>query len=226
MIKALIFDLDNTLIDFVKMKKYAVESAVDAMIDAGLNIPKEQMVERIYEVYEQEGIEDQKIFDKTLESVLGQINFKILAAGIFGYRKSKESNLNTYPHVRLSLTELTKMGMHMAILSDAPRMQAWVRIYSLGLADYFDEIIAYEDTGERKPSPKPFEKVLSLLRVDSTEVLMIGDWVERDIVGAKSVGIKTVYARYGDVKKSQNPNSDYEITDILQLIDIVKKENR
>ena len=36
MIKAVIFDFDNTLMDFMRMKKAAVETAVDAMIDAGL----------------------------------------------------------------------------------------------------------------------------------------------------------------------------------------------
>jgi putative hydrolase of the HAD superfamily len=45
MIKAVIFDFDNTLMDFMRMKKAAVETAVDAMIDAGLPYKKEEMIE-------------------------------------------------------------------------------------------------------------------------------------------------------------------------------------
>lgn len=225
MIKAVIFDLDNTLFDFMKMKRYAVESAVDAMTDAGLTIPKEEMIKKIYDVYEKEGIEDQKIFDKTLETVMGQIDYKILAAGIYGYRQSKAGGLKLYPHVRLTLSELLKMGLKMVILSDAPRMQAWLRIYALQLADYFEDVIAYEDTGERKPSPKPFKKALEVLKLGPSEVLMVGDWIDRDMKGAKSVGIKTVYARYGDTKQNKDYHPDFEIADIFELVDIVKKEN-
>ena len=55
---------------------------------------------------------------------------------------------------------------------------------------------------------------------------MIGDWAERDMVGAKAVGMKTVFARYGDTFDTVNPESDYDINSISELIDIVKKENK
>ena len=41
MIKSVIFDLDNTLIDFMRMKKISSDAAISAMIDAGLNDDKE-----------------------------------------------------------------------------------------------------------------------------------------------------------------------------------------
>ena len=37
MIQAIIFDLDNTLVDFMRMKNRAIEAAIKSMIDAGLN---------------------------------------------------------------------------------------------------------------------------------------------------------------------------------------------
>ena len=43
MLKSVIFDLDNTLIDFMKMKKLACEAAIDAMIDAGLEADKKKL---------------------------------------------------------------------------------------------------------------------------------------------------------------------------------------
>ena len=45
------------------------------------------------------------------------------------------------------------------------------------------------------------------------------------MVGAKTVGMKTVFARYGDTFNTVNPHSDYDINSISELTDIVKKEN-
>ena len=84
MIRAVIFDVDNTLTDFMKMKRAAVDSAVESMIDAGLKVRKEAMVEKIFDTYWKEGVEDQKIFDKVLKAEFGRIDYKLLAAGIVG----------------------------------------------------------------------------------------------------------------------------------------------
>ena len=66
MIKAVIWDIDNTLTDFMKMKKAAVDSAVDGMLDAGLRVDKETMVKKIFDLYWKVGVVDQTIFDKIL----------------------------------------------------------------------------------------------------------------------------------------------------------------
>lgn len=223
MIKAIIFDLDNTLMDFMKMKRAAVDAAADAMIDAGLNISKQELIDKIYSIYWREGIEDQQIFDKVLLQEFGYIDYKILAAGIIGYRRAKEANVCTYPHVHLTLMELVKRGIKMCIVSDAPKLPVWMRIVSLNLQHYFEFVLTFDDTGEKKPSSKPFLMALEKLGTKPEETLMIGDWAERDIVGAKKVGIKTVFAKYGDEFNTKESGADFEITDIIQLLDIVDK---
>ncbi len=225
MIKAVIFDIDNTLMDFMRMKRAAVDAAVDAMIDAGLNVKKEEMIEKIFNVYWQEGIEDQNIFDKVLTKEFGQVDYKILAAGIIGYKRAKEGHMTLYPHVKLTLTQLMKMGIRMGVVSDAPRLPVWLRIVGLGLHYYFEKVVSYDDTGERKPGEKPFRKVLELMELKPSEALMLGDWAERDIVGAKNVGMLTAWARYGNQFDTKVSGADYEIDDIYQLIDIVREKN-
>jgi putative hydrolase of the HAD superfamily len=224
MIKAIIFDLDNTLMDFMKMKNAAVEAAADSMIDAGLDMPKKEILEEIFKVYWKEGIEDQQVFDKVLEKKFGKIDYKILAAGILGYRRAKDASMVIYPHVRLALTSLARMGLKMAVISDAPKLPVWMRIIGLGLEHYFDFVITPEDTGEKKPSPKPFRLATKLLGVNSGEILMVGDWVERDIVGAKSSGIRTVFAKYGNTFGTEISGADFEVNDIIELVNIVKKD--
>lgn len=226
MIKAIIFDLDNTLMDFMKMKRSAVEAAADSMIDAGLEISKEKLVEKIYSIYWKEGIEDQQIFDKVLLQEFGYIDYKILAAGIIGYRRAKEANVATYPHVHITLMELIKQGIKMCVVSDAPKLPVWMRIVSLNLHNYFEFVLTFDDTGEKKPSPKPFTMALERLGTTPKETLMIGDWAERDIVGAKQLGMRTVFARYGDEFNTVNSGADYEINDIFELLEIVRMENQ
>ena len=225
MIKAVIFDFDNTLMDFMKMKKASVESAVDYMIDAGLNIKKSEMIEKIFKVYWEEGIEDQNIFDKVLLREFGEIDYKILAAGIVGYRKAKEAYMVLYPHVRLCLSELTKMGIRLGVVSDAPRLGVWIRIVSLGLHHYFEKVVTFDDVGERKPSPKPFLKILDEMKIEPSSAIMVGDWAERDIVGAKNIGMITAWAKYGNQFDTKNSGADFELEDIYDLVGIVRRLN-
>jgi len=208
-IKAIVFDLDNTLVDFMRMKEQSVISAVEAMIDAGLTMSKQEAIDKIFEVYKREGIEDQKVFDKFLAEYVGDIDYRILAAGIVAYRRAKEASLVLYPHVQYTLMELLKRGLRLAVVSDAPRLQAWTRLAHFGLHHFFEVVVTYDDSNERKPSPKPFLITLERLGVEPGESIMVGDWAERDITGAAKIGMITVFARYGDTFGTVNSGADY-----------------
>ena len=49
MIKAIIFDLDNTLLDFIKMKQFAVKVAITAMNEAGLHVDEKTAYQDIFD---------------------------------------------------------------------------------------------------------------------------------------------------------------------------------
>ncbi|MCB0724621.1 MAG: TIGR02253 family HAD-type hydrolase [Ignavibacteriae bacterium] len=225
MIKAIIFDLDNTLVDFMLLKNNAVEAAIHAMVDAGLDMNYSDAREIIADIYDREGMEYQQVFDQFLLGVYGKVDHRILSAAIVAYRKAREAALKPYPGVFPTLIELIKMGIKLAVVTDAPAKEAWLRLSYLNFHHIFDFVVTFDDTGERKPSTVPFKRALELLGLSGDECLMIGDWVEKDIVGAKAAGIKTVFARYGDIFKTTHPNSDYEISKISELIEIVRKEN-
>jgi putative hydrolase of the HAD superfamily len=89
----------------------------------------------------------------------------------------------------------------------------------------FDPVVTFDDTGERKPSPKPFRRALELLQVAAQETVMVGDWPERDVVGAAQLGMITVFARYGDTFGTVHSHAHYDIDDVSELLRVIDREN-
>lgn len=224
-IKGVIFDLDNTLLDFMKMKEFAVKAAVKGMIEAGLMVDEEDSYTEIVRIYEEFGWENQKVFDVFIEKQIGHVEHKYLAAGIVAYRRAREANLMAYPNVNKTLMALAKSGIKLGVVSDAPSREAWMRIYYLNLYHFFDVVITFDDSGERKPSEKPFKLCLDALDLDPDETIMVGDWPERDVVGAKNLGMKTAFARYGDTFGTVHSGADWDLNDIYQLCMIINEYN-
>jgi len=230
-IDAVIFDLDNTLTDFMQAKENAIKAAVDAMIDTGLKLSREESHRQIFEIYRDRGIEYQRVFNIFLEEHFGEMDDRVLAAAVVAYRRARDGSLFLYPHALLTLNRLLKEGYKLAVVSDAPRFEAWLRICSLQLQHMFDEVLTFDDTGFRKPSPEPFIMVLDRLGVQADRAVMVGDWPERDIAGASGAGLHTVYARYGDTYKSGDRTEDgpsgaeFEIDDLVELFEVLATLN-
>ncbi len=224
-IKGVIFDLDNTLLDFMKMKEFAVKSAVKGMIEAGLMVDEELSYNEIVSIYEKFGWENQKVFDVFLEKQTGSVQHKFLAAGIVAYRRAREANLMAYPNVNKTLMALAKSGIKLGVVSDAPSREAWMRIYYLNLYHFFDVVITFDDSGKRKPSEVPFKLCLESLNLEPKNTIMVGDWPERDVVGAKKIGMKTAFARYGDTFGTVNSGADWDLDNIYELVKIIKQNN-
>lgn len=221
MIKALTFDLDNTLIDFMKMKREASDAAAKAMVKAGLNQPLKKCKEELFNYYLKD-IEGNKVFQRFLK-VRNCYSDKILAAGINAYLKAKETNLKPYPKVKQTLLKLKKKGIKLAIVTDAPRLKAYRRLDAIGLAKIFDVVIGYEDTKRKKPSKVPFLRALKILKVKPSEAMHIGDRPERDLKGAKAAGMKTCLADYGYIHQPHKGfiKPDHKIKKIEQLLKIL-----
>jgi putative hydrolase of the HAD superfamily len=223
MLKAILFDLDNTLINFLHFKVETAKAAASAMVKHGLPATEIQAYGKIFSVYDEKGIEYQKTFYDVVKQYDLEINLaeKIQQAAILAYLETKFRVLRPYPIVRPTLSRLAgkyKLG----IVTDAPRNKAWQRLVLTGLHDQFDFVITHDDTMEKKPHPSIFNMALGKLGLLPDAVLFVGDNSERDIKGAKDAGMKTCLAKYGVVGKKNGPKADYEIErfeDILKIID-------
>jgi len=220
MIKAVLFDLDMTLIDFMKMKRAASNAAAKAMVKAGLKMDVKKAEKLLFDKYITD-IEGEDVFQKFLKEHNG--DERVLAAAINAYLKEKINHLKPYPKVKQVLKKLKGKGIKIGIVTDAPRLKAYMRLDAMGIADLFELVVGREDTGRLKPSKLPFKRALKILKLKPSSVLHVGDWPERDVKGAKSVGIKTCLAKYGQ-SPGKYVKPDYEIDRFEEIPDIVEAE--
>jgi len=226
-IKAVLWDLDNTLLDFMRMKRTAVEIAVDYMLGAGLKGERNELIEKIFHIYRQTHIESQNALETVIQQQMGKrFDPRILASGIIGYQRGRDLATYPYPGVEKTLKELLRMGMLLGTVSDAPAEQCYNRLARLHLIPWLDVVVTYDDTKEYKPSPKPFLLALKKLKVAPENVIYIGDWPEKDIIGAKRVGMITVFARWGEHPDAPDTGADYDLKNIAEVLKIVRRLNK
>ena len=226
MIKAVVFDLDNTLIDFMGAKLSSCNASIDAMIAAGLKISRKKGMKILFELYSRYGIEYNRIFQKFLLQTTGKIDMKILSAAIVAYRTVQANYHKPYKGIYVVLEKLKSRGYKLAILSDAPALKAWIRLTEMGVQNYFDAVVTFSDTRKRKPHELPFKAVLRKLRLQPAEILFVGDQPQRDIQGARSMGMKTALADYGmqpGFRKYLKENKpDYVLNNVKDILIILK----
>jgi len=221
--KAVLFDLDNTLLDFMKMKRIASAQAAFAMVSAGLRMEEKKVADSLLETYFEVGIESEGAFqtylERNKESYSPDDRDRILAAAINAYLKAKEVFLDPYPNVIPTLIKLIKKGLKLGILTDAPRLKAFQRLNAMGLEHFFDVVVCKDDTGVTKPNSLAFETAIKKLGIPASEILFVGDNPERDILGAHKAGMKTALAEYGNGwYKGEKVKSDFVLKDISELL--------
>jgi len=222
--KAILFDLDNTLIDFSGFKRESALAAAKAMKKAGIKLTEKEMYDRIFKIYDEKGIEYQRTFGDVLYGLeLTQHELeRARQAAVIAYTKKKYECIRPRQKVIQVLSSL-KRKYKLGIVTDAPREKAWQRLVLSGLDGFFYPVVTYNDTLEHKPSLKPFELALFLLKVKPDEVLFVGDNPERDIIGAKKAGLRTCLAKYGSIDYSEELNvADFTIEKFENLTSLLK----
>jgi putative hydrolase of the HAD superfamily len=222
-IKAIIFDIDNTLIDFYHFKEKCMNAALDAMTRAGLKIDRKKAEKITWDIYNKYSMEYKYILQEFLMRVMKKVDYRILARGIIAYRKERANVLVPYPGVKKTIQKL-KRKYKLAVISDAPKQKAWLRLALMDIDNLFDVVITFEDTKKKKPHKLPFQIAAKRLQIGPEEILMVGDSIHRDMGGAKSLGMKTCLALYGRtlIPKKNPENVDFMIKKIDDLLKVVK----
>jgi len=114
------------------------------------------------------------------------------------YEEVKLRNIFPYEGVLGTLQSLHERGYPMGIVTDAHSRDATLRLEKTGLLPFFCYVVSFDMTGIKKPAHEPFLFALEIMKAQAGEAVLIGDSPRRDIEPCRSLGIKTVYARYGD----------------------------
>lgn len=198
-VKAVIFDLDNTLVDFVEAKIKACRAVAerlgcgdaDELLQYFLrNKHGFESHENIADYLRDKGIYCERLYRECCEI----------------YDKVKLESIKLYPGIREVLSILKQKGLKLAVVTDAENGHAISRLKKAGLLEYFDVVISADIAGKRKPEPDSLLLALKKLGVKAEEAAIVGDSLRRDIEAGKRLGMLTVYAAYGDRNFSESRN--------------------
>jgi len=109
---------------------------------------------------------------------------------------------------------------------DSDREQVWKALEMVELAQYFHEIFTPIELNTRKPAPDFYLNILKQIKVEPEHAIMIGDDYEKDIIGAKQVGLWTVWFNpdQNEKKDSSFPYHDVEVAHLNELCLIIKEK--
>ena len=219
-ITAVIFDMDNTLFDFVEAKLIACAEVI-----AYLKVPVEPVVLLKYFLRPVHGFESHENIRNFLDDN-DRYSENVFTRCCVIYDEEKIAAIKPYPHVAETLSALRERGLKLAVVTDAHNGNALKRLKKAGLEDFFDAVITMDMSGKAKPSPEPFLLSMKKLGVMANETILVGDSIRRDIVPAKALGMFAVHAVYGDrnFHEGERDEADYVIHGIEEMIGVVGKD--
>jgi putative hydrolase of the HAD superfamily len=133
-------------------------------------------------------------------------------------RGISRKRLGLFPQVLEVLNQLREHYL-LAVVSDAQSAYALPELRALGLHKYFDPIIISGDFGYRKPDARLFQEALDRLHILPSQAIYIGNDSYRDIFGARQLGMKTIL--FTHTQEMPHPNDaepDYTIREFAELM--------
>lgn len=128
-------------------------------------------------------------FQKTVETLLKKTDLSLTQKLHDLYWSTYFSHMTLYPGVREFLSFLKSRHIRVAFVTDQAADLQMKKLLHLGLETSFDFLVTSEEAGHDKPHPSIFQLALQKLNLTPQDVLMIGDEPEKDVTGAKRLGI-------------------------------------
>jgi len=214
--RAILFDLDNTLIELVDAKRHACD-VVTRFIGVEDNGELFDYFRRPVHHFESH----EHLRDYLVDH--GLTGGDLFLRCVHIHDKEKLDHVRAYDGVAETLADLRERGFRLAVVTDAYMEGARERLERSGLLCYFDQLVTTEMTGRKKPDPSPFLLALELLEVLPEETIIVGDSLRREIAPGNQLGIVTAHATYGDrnLRSNDGATPDYVLSDIREIIAIV-----
>lgn len=201
MIKAVVFDIDNTMYDFDRANQIAI-TAIGAYAKENFGMEPEEAVRLVKEcmdiVTERTGENCAALHNRLIrfQCFLEQI-------GCTDYQKAMEMYhiywdtilevMEPEPGLCALLSRLKERGIKLGIGSDMTAYIQYKKLEKLGVLQYLDFLVTSEEAGAEKPTPRFFELCLKKAGCEAKECVFIGDSLPKDVIGAAQCGLIGTY---------------------------------
>ncbi len=189
MIRAVVFDLDDTLIS----EKQYIESGfsyVASLISQKYLIPKEEIFYKLSSLFASnpKNVFDRYLNENKLSTGHNEVNVLVEAF------RNHSPDISFYSDVLPFVKWLRSNGIKTGIITDGYANAQRKKLESLKAQSFFDEIVLTDEIGHNcwKPHPIAFERMREKLNVEFCEMIFVGDNPEKDFFINKTYPIITV----------------------------------
>lgn len=220
-LRAILFDVDDTLYSTTQFAALARRRAVEAMVAQGIDLPVEAVARELSEVISEFTSNYSHHFDKLLlrlpaRSWAGINRAILIAAGVTAYHATK-TELAPFPDVLPFFAAVSEQtDLLLGIITHGLEIKQAEKLLLLGVVPYVDRraIFISDQVGIAKPNPKLYTRALEVLELAPDEALYVGDNPMHDIDPANEVGMHTARVhrenRFKGVRGRTDANYDIQ----------------
>ncbi len=222
MIKAVLFDLDGTLLDRDTSVKKFVEDQHTRLSSVLSHIPKKIFAEKFIALEQNGYVWKDKVYQKLAD----ELAVRRMPPGelLEDYLTHFKHHCTPFPNLVTMLDELKKKGLRLGLVTNGYGVFQNDTIKALEIKEYFDTILISEMEGLSKPDPLLFERAAERLNVKTEECMFVGDHPKNDVEAAKNTGMLAVWKTSPYWNEAEA--ADYRINDLEELKLIIENEEK
>ncbi|MBI5975116.1 HAD family hydrolase [Staphylococcus canis] len=221
-IKAIIFDLEGTLLDRQKSREKFIEEQYERFHDYLVRVQATDFKKKFIDLDDDEDHDKPDVY----KEIIKQFNIDRLSWKDLFYDFEMHFYRYVFPFydTNYTLKLLNKAGYKIGVIANGKTKIKQYRIYALGIEHYVNHISTSETVGFRKPHPRIYEDILEKLDVKPEEVIYVGDDPLNDVAPARAMGMVSVWYRHDNQDEELRPcdsEMDFEIQTLEELLDIL-----
>ena len=218
MIKAVIFDLDGTLLNRDESVKKFIDDQYERLNKWVNHIPKEEYITRFIELDKRGYVWKDKVYQQlTEEFEMKGVTWEEL---LEDYISRFKHYCVPFPNLFDLLEELRNKQLILGIITNGMGQFQMDNIKALGIEKYFKAILVSEWEGLRKPDPNIFLRALNQLNVPPNQSVYVGDHPENDVEASQKAGMKGIWKK--DIHWSDT-GAEFIIDDLMELPSIIER---